>query len=168
MVTSLVAQWLRVHLPMQGTRVQALVWEDPTCCRATKPVHHNHWATTTELLCRNYWAHVLQLLNPFPQSSCSPTREAIAMRSPLTTRKSSPCWPQLGRKPMHSNEDPMQPHTHTQKNRNKQTKTPVAMQARQIGMLGQSPRCAPLLRAVGGGHRASPQSTLENSSLSDN
>ena len=28
---SLVAQWLRICLPMQGTRVQALVWEDPTC-----------------------------------------------------------------------------------------------------------------------------------------
>ena len=40
--TSLVAQWLRVRLPMQGTRIQALVREDPTCCRATKPVHHNY------------------------------------------------------------------------------------------------------------------------------
>ena len=27
---SLVAQWLGVHLLMQGTRVRALVWEDPT------------------------------------------------------------------------------------------------------------------------------------------
>ena len=40
--TSLVAQWLRVRLPMQGTRVRALVQEDPTCHRATKPVHHNY------------------------------------------------------------------------------------------------------------------------------
>ena len=38
---SLVAQWLRICLPMQGTRVRALVWEDPTCRRATKPVSHN-------------------------------------------------------------------------------------------------------------------------------
>ena len=38
---SLVAQWLRVCLPMQGTRVRALVWEDPTCRGATKPVSHN-------------------------------------------------------------------------------------------------------------------------------
>ena len=29
--TSLVVQWLRIHLPMQGTWVQSLVWEDPTC-----------------------------------------------------------------------------------------------------------------------------------------
>ena len=40
--TSLVGQWLRVHLPMQGTRVQALVQEDPTCHGATKPVCHNY------------------------------------------------------------------------------------------------------------------------------
>ena len=40
--TSLVAQWLRIHLPMQETLVQSLVQEDPTCRRATKPVHHNY------------------------------------------------------------------------------------------------------------------------------
>ena len=34
--TSLVAQWLRICLPMQGTRVRSLVQEDPTCHRATK------------------------------------------------------------------------------------------------------------------------------------
>ena len=33
-----------------GTRVWSLVWEDPTCRGATKPV------------CHNYWAHVPQLL----------------------------------------------------------------------------------------------------------
>ena len=39
---SLVAQWLRIRLPMQGTWVQALVREDPTCCEATKPMRHNY------------------------------------------------------------------------------------------------------------------------------
>ena len=39
---SLVAQWLRICLPMQGTRVRALVWEDPTCHGATRPVSHNY------------------------------------------------------------------------------------------------------------------------------
>ena len=39
---SLVAQWLRICLLMQGTRVRALVWEDPTCRRATGPVSHNY------------------------------------------------------------------------------------------------------------------------------
>ena len=39
---SLVAQWLRILLPTQGTRVRALVQEDPTCRGATKPVRHNY------------------------------------------------------------------------------------------------------------------------------
>ena len=39
---SLVAEWLRICLPMQGTRVQTLVWEDPTCHGATGPVRHNY------------------------------------------------------------------------------------------------------------------------------
>ena len=39
---SLVAQWLRVCLLMQGTRVRALVWEDPTCRGAAGPVSHNY------------------------------------------------------------------------------------------------------------------------------
>ena len=41
---SLVVQWLRICLPMQGTRVRALVWEDPTFRGATRPVSHNYWA----------------------------------------------------------------------------------------------------------------------------
>ena len=48
--TSLVAQWLRICLPMQGTRVQALVREDPSYCRATKPVCHNYRACVPQLL----------------------------------------------------------------------------------------------------------------------
>ena len=42
MGASLVAQWLRTHLPMQGTRVRAPVREDPTCHGATKPGRHNY------------------------------------------------------------------------------------------------------------------------------
>ena len=37
----LVVQWLRICLLMQGTRVRALVWEDPTCRGAAGPVRHN-------------------------------------------------------------------------------------------------------------------------------
>ena len=39
---SLVAQWLRIRLLMQGTQVRALVRKDPTCHGATKPVRHNY------------------------------------------------------------------------------------------------------------------------------
>ena len=73
---SLVAQWLRIRLPMQGTRVQALVRKDPTCRGPTKPTSHNYWS-------------------PCAWSPCSATREAAAMRSPHTTTKSSPRSPQL-------------------------------------------------------------------------
>ena len=62
--TYLVVQWLRIHLPMQGTQVRALVWEDPTCRRATKPVCHNYWACALEPTSHNYWVHLPQLLRP--------------------------------------------------------------------------------------------------------
>ena len=39
---SLVAQWLRACLLMQGTRVRAVVWEDPTCRGVAGPVSHNY------------------------------------------------------------------------------------------------------------------------------
>ena len=61
---SLVAQWLRIHLPMQGTQVRALVQEDPTCCGATKPLHHDYWACALEPTSHNFWAYMPQLLKP--------------------------------------------------------------------------------------------------------
>ena len=87
-VASLVVQWLRICLPMQGTRVRALVQEDPTCCKATKPVHHNYWACSLEPASHNYWS-------PHTESPCSAMREATAVKSPCTSTKSSPCSPQL-------------------------------------------------------------------------
>ena len=39
---SLVAQWLRICLLMQETRVRALVWEDSICHGAAGPVSHNY------------------------------------------------------------------------------------------------------------------------------
>ena len=82
---SLVAQWLRICLPMQGTRVQALVWEDPTCSGATRPVSHNYWACAS--------------------GACAPQREAAITRGrdnerpahrgeswpPLAATRESPC-----------------------------------------------------------------------------
>ena len=46
--TSLAVQWLRICLPIQGTRVLSLVLEDSTCHRAAKPAH-NYWACALEL-----------------------------------------------------------------------------------------------------------------------
>ena len=52
--TSLVVQCMAIYLPMQGTPVKSLVQEDPTCCRATKLVHHNYWAHALEPVSCNH------------------------------------------------------------------------------------------------------------------
>ena len=72
---SLVAQWLRICLTMQGTRVRALVWEDPTCRGTTRPVSHNYWACVS--------------------GACAPQQEAASVRGPHTAMKSGPRSPQL-------------------------------------------------------------------------
>ena len=43
-------QWLRIHLPLQGTWTQSLVREDAMCRGATKRVHHKCWARVLQLL----------------------------------------------------------------------------------------------------------------------
>ena len=74
-------------LPMQGTWVR--------CLGATKSVHDNSWACTTEPMCRNYWAHKPQLLKPAHLEPVLHLRETTAMRSLHPTAKSSPCSLQL-------------------------------------------------------------------------
>ena len=48
--TSLVAQWIRIYLPIKGTQVWSLVQEDSTCRGTTKPASHNYWARVPQLL----------------------------------------------------------------------------------------------------------------------
>ena len=84
---SLVAQWLRIHLPMQGTRVRALVREDPTCRGATKPVRCNYWACTLQPASHNYWAHVPQLLKP---TRLEP--RALQQEKPMQWEARTPQW----------------------------------------------------------------------------
>ena len=95
--TSLVVQWLRIHLPVQGTQIRSLVQEDPTCRGATKPVRHNYWACALEPASHNYWAHVPQLLSPHATTTeahahraRAPQREATAMRSPHAATRERP------------------------------------------------------------------------------
>ena len=40
----MVKNWQEICLPMQGTWVQTLVLEGPTCRRATMPMSHNYIA----------------------------------------------------------------------------------------------------------------------------
>ena len=58
------AQWLRICLPAQRTRVQFLVREDPSSRGATKPMRHNYWARALGPTSHNYWARMPQLLKP--------------------------------------------------------------------------------------------------------
>ena len=50
------AQWLRICLPMQGTQVQSLVWEDPIATEQLSPC--------ALLLSLHSGARVPQLLSP--------------------------------------------------------------------------------------------------------
>ena len=50
--------------PANAGDVGSSIREDPTCHRATKPVHHKYWACALEPASHNYWACVLQLLKP--------------------------------------------------------------------------------------------------------
>ena len=60
--TSPVVQWVGICLPMQGTRIQSLIWEDSTCCGTTKPQRHNYRAGSLETSSHTYRAYVPQVL----------------------------------------------------------------------------------------------------------
>ena len=72
--------------PCASIRALSGVWfliqEDPTCCRATKPVHHKYWACAPEPRSCNYWAHVVQQLPKlaYPRARAL-QREASAVRN---------------------------------------------------------------------------------------
>ena len=68
---------------MQGTRVSSLVWEDPTCSRATKPVRHHHRACALALESRSSWSQRTASL-------CLAHRETAAMRGPAPQPERSP------------------------------------------------------------------------------
>ena len=86
---SLVAQWLGVRLPMQGTRVRALVPEDPACRGAAGPVSHSCWACAS--------------------GACAPQRERPRWWEARALRWGVAPTCRGWRKPSHRGEDPTQP-----------------------------------------------------------
>ena len=86
--TSLVTQCLRICLPMLGTRVRSLVWEDPTCRGATQ-------ARAPQLLSLRSRARERQLLSP-----CVTTTEAACLEPVLHNKRSH-----RNEKPAHHNEE---------------------------------------------------------------
>ena len=108
---SLVVQWLRIHLPMQGTQVWSLqIQEYSTCPGATKPAHDNYWARTLEPMRGDYWVRMLQLLKPgaSPRAQALPQEKPLRWGAPTRQRRVAPTR-RNSRKPSHSNEDPAQP-----------------------------------------------------------
>ena len=68
---------------MQETQDRSLVWEDPTCRRATKPMCYKCWACALDLGATTAEAHV-------PESPHSSRRKASAMRGPRTATREKP------------------------------------------------------------------------------
>ena len=87
-------QWIRIHLPKQGSWVRSLIWENSTCHRAAEFVGCKHWARPLEPPSRNYWVPVLPLLKPV---GLEPVLQggASTMSSPSTAVKSNTSSPQL-------------------------------------------------------------------------
>ena len=88
-----VVQWFRIRLLVQGTQVRSLVWEDPRCRRAIKPVHH-----TTEPVPLSLRTATTV---PMCYSLFSTAREATATRSLHTTVERGPSLLQLEKARMH-------------------------------------------------------------------
>ena len=84
--TSLVVQWLKIHLPMQETWVQSLVQEDSTCHGKTKPQSHIHWAhaprtyTLQQEKLPQWKAHALQL-----EKACTSNEDPVQPKKIINT-----------------------------------------------------------------------------------
>ena len=84
------AQWIRICLPVQKTRVRSLIREDPTFFRGANPMYHSYRACALEPGNCNHWAGVLQRLKLVCPEVLSGARDATIMRSPCTkTREKS-------------------------------------------------------------------------------
>ena len=81
---SLVVQWIRICLAMQGTPIWSLGCDDPTCHGATK------------LICHDYWA-------------CAPQQEKPPQWEVQAPQQSSPHSPQLEKAHVQSNKSPELP-----------------------------------------------------------
>ena len=89
--TSLVVQWIRIRLPVQGTRVPSLIREDPTCCGATKPVCHSYWACALELTHHSYWSpHVTTTEAHTPRAHAPQQEKPLQWEASVPQRRVAP------------------------------------------------------------------------------
>ena len=72
---------------MQEKQVQSLMWEDPTCRRATKPMHHYYWAQALEPVLHRRSHHMRSLCTAREQPPLTTTREKpVQQRRPSTAK----------------------------------------------------------------------------------
>ena len=90
---------------MQGTQVQSLVWEDPTCLGATKPEYHNYQDCPVQQLQKP--VHPEPVLHS-KRSRCNEKPVNNQEQTPLTATRESPnTATETQHRPPHT-------HTHTQ------------------------------------------------------
>ena len=85
--TSLVVQWVRIHLPVEGTWIQSLIREDSSCLRTSKPMRHNYWTWALGRKSHNCWAPELELLKHVPSRAHAPKQEEPPQREAHTTQQ---------------------------------------------------------------------------------
>ena len=78
---SLGVQWLRIHLPTQGTQAQSLIREDPMCQGATKPVQHHQTSHRHEKP-----AHRNERGAPAPCNSRKPAQHEDIVQTKINTK----------------------------------------------------------------------------------
>ena len=91
--TSLVVQWLSIHLPMQGTQVRSLIWEDSTCPGAIKPLCHSDWACPLEPVLCHKRRHCKE--KPTQWEACSSTFLLAAKRESACCLNEDPVQPKI-------------------------------------------------------------------------
>ena len=85
--------------------VQSLVWEEPRCCQATKPICHNCWVQALEPASYSYRACVPQVLKPACLEPVLHKVRSHHNEGPKHCKwRATPCSPLLEKSPS-SNED---------------------------------------------------------------
>ena len=97
---SLVMQWVRLPLSMQGTLVSSLVLEDSICWGATKPVSHNYWTCL-----RSPWLAITEA--HMPRASAPEQEKPVWWEAGAASLEGIPCVTQPEWAPT-KHEDPAQ------------------------------------------------------------
>ena len=101
--TSLVAQWLKIHLPIERAQVPSLVWEDAIeqlspCITTSGPTLWSPWAATPDPCSLSQSPTATDVHTPWNQ--CSAAREATATRSLCITAREQTLLTAAGASPL--------------------------------------------------------------------